>query len=63
MVSGLANTKGFVEDLQRAQRRKKKVPGGCQPGKAGRGFMVHYTLEITVEAVEIFTTLSITVQR
>jgi hypothetical protein len=40
----------------------KKRCQGCQPGKAGRGFMVHYTLEITVEAVEIFTTLSITVQ-
>jgi hypothetical protein len=40
---------------------KKKCPG-CQPGKSGRGFMVHYKLEITIEAVEIFTTLSIIVQ-
>jgi hypothetical protein len=61
MVSGLANIKDFVEDPQRAQRQKKRCQG-CQPGKPGRGFMVHYTLEITVEAVEIFTTLSITVQ-
>jgi hypothetical protein len=61
MVSGLANTKGFVEDPQKAQRGKKRCQG-CKPGKAGRGFTVHYTLEITVEAVQIFTTLSIIVQ-
>jgi len=36
MVSGLANTKGFVEDLQRAQRRKKKVPG-MPAGKSRKG--------------------------